>query len=396
MRIDAVDFFYLAMPEIRDVGDGSQDMLLVRVRAGDQVGWGECEASPLTSIASLVTPMSHSACKPVLASVQGETLNDAKDIARISQRVRENSLDLLQAPHTYSGIEIALWDLLGKHLDAPVHALLGQPKAHRKVAYASVLFGDTPQQTYERAKVIAGRGFRAAKFGWGPYGHGMVAADAELVEAARAGLGDESRLFVDAGTVWGEDVEAAAARLPALAAHRVDWLEEPFVTAAFGAYSRLAADGRVAIAGGEGAHDPRSAMNLIDYAGIAYVQVETGRIGGIGPSARVAEYASEHGIRYVNHTFTSQLALAASLHAFAGMADSALAEYPAEPSPLAAALTTERIEPDADGTIGLPDAPGLGLTPTPANVRDYLVDVEIRVGDAVLYATPPLEEGGPP
>jgi hypothetical protein len=50
MRIEAVDFFYLSMPEVLDIGDGSQDALLVRVQAGPYVGWGECEASPLTSM----------------------------------------------------------------------------------------------------------------------------------------------------------------------------------------------------------------------------------------------------------------------------------------------------------------------------------------------------------
>ena len=50
MRIEAVDFYYLAMPEVLDIGDGSQDLLLVRLQAGPYVGWGECEASPLVSV----------------------------------------------------------------------------------------------------------------------------------------------------------------------------------------------------------------------------------------------------------------------------------------------------------------------------------------------------------
>src|SRR3954452_19560146 len=114
MKIEAVDFFYLSMPEVLDIGDGSQDALLVRVAAGGYIGWGECEAAPLVSIASLICPMSHSACKPVAASVIGQELNDVKDIARINALVHENSMDLLQADHTLSGIDAALWDLLGK------------------------------------------------------------------------------------------------------------------------------------------------------------------------------------------------------------------------------------------------------------------------------------------
>src|SRR5437762_14361769 len=83
LKIEAVDFFYLSMPQVLDIGDGSQDALLVRVRAGDFVGWGECEASPLVSIASLVCPMSHSACKPVRDSLLGQSLDSVNDIIRI-------------------------------------------------------------------------------------------------------------------------------------------------------------------------------------------------------------------------------------------------------------------------------------------------------------------------
>ncbi len=115
------------MPEVLDIGDGSQDALLVRIRAGGLEGWGECEASPLTSIASYVCPMSHSACKPLKYSVEGKTINTVDDIYRIHAAVKEHSLDLLQADHTLSGIDIALWDLLGKKFEQPVYKLLGYP-----------------------------------------------------------------------------------------------------------------------------------------------------------------------------------------------------------------------------------------------------------------------------
>ena len=113
MKIESVDFFYLSMPEVLDIGDGSQDALLVRLQAGNHVGWGECEAAPLVSIASLACPMSHSACKPIQDSVLGQRLDGTGDIVRIGNLVRENSLDLLQTDHTLSGIDIAMWDLLG-------------------------------------------------------------------------------------------------------------------------------------------------------------------------------------------------------------------------------------------------------------------------------------------
>src|SRR5512147_1829659 len=120
MKIEAVDFFYVSMPEVTTDVDGSQDALVVRVTAGGLTGWGECEASPLVSIAAFVCPMSHGACRPVADSVIGAPLDDPADIARIAARVAYDSMDLLQAAHTLSGVEMAMWDLLGKAKGEPV------------------------------------------------------------------------------------------------------------------------------------------------------------------------------------------------------------------------------------------------------------------------------------
>jgi len=391
VRIEAVDFFYLAMPVIEDVGDGSQDACLVRVAAGGHVGWGECEASPLPSIAAFVAPMSHSACHPVAASVLGQRIDAPADIARIGRLVRARSLDLLQAAHTLSGIDMALWDLLGRARGEPAWKLLGHTSATPKLPYASVLFGDTPQQTLEKARAIAARGFRAAKFGWGPYGTGDARQDADHVHAAREGLGPDAALLVDAGTVWVEDAARAALSLPALQQANATWLEEPFVSGALDAYAALSRQSApVRLAGGEGAHDVWMARHMIDHAGIGFVQIDAGRIGGLTEAQRVADYAAAKGVTYVNHTFTSQLALSASLQPFASHVAGGIAEYPLDARDVALAITAERLERDAEGLIHLPDAPGLGMTVTPENFRPYLRDVEIRVDGQVLYRTPAL------
>ncbi len=391
MKIDAIDFFYLAMPEVLDIGDGSQDALLVRVNAGDHVGWGECEAAPLVSIASLVCPMSHSACKPVQASVLGQAIDSVDDIRRIGNLVRANSLDLLQADHTLSGIDIALWDLLGKRLGEPVWKLLGYRKSYPKTPYASVLFGDTPDATLLKAKTIRSQGFRAAKFGWGPFGLSTVAADEAQLRAAREGMGGEGILLVDAGTVWHTDVDAAKARLRALKEVQATWLEEPFVSGALGEYHALSEhSGAVGLAGGEGCHNFHMAQHMIDHAGLKYVQIDAGRIGGITISKDVADYAAAKGITYVNHTFTSNLALSASLQPYAGLESHVICEFPTELKPLAVAMTKTHIKPDANGEVRAPDAPGLGIEPDLNGIRPYLVDTEIRVGSKVLYRTPQL------
>jgi L-alanine-DL-glutamate epimerase-like enolase superfamily enzyme len=391
MRVEEVDFYYLSMPEVLDIGDGSQDALLVRVSAGGYVGYGECEAAPLPSIASLVCPMSHSACKPVAASVLGAKIDDPGDIYRIGDAVRANSLDLLQADHTLSGIDMALWDLLGKRLSEPAWKLLGWPRRFAKIPYFSVLFGDAPEQTLAKAREARQHGFRAAKFGWGPFGQGSVAADEDQLAAAREGLGEDGILLIDAGTVWKDDLDAARKRLAALNRVRATWLEEPFVSGALTEYQQLSGEsGPVGIAGGEGCHNYYMAKHMIDHAGLTYVQIDAGRIGGIGVAKQVADYALSRGVTYVNHTFTSHLALSASLQPYAGIENNEICEYPAQPKPLALAITREHLVPDRAGQIWIPDAPGLGISVHTEALAPYLLDTEIRVGGRTLYRTPSL------
>ena len=391
MKIESVDFFYLSMPEVLDIGDGSQDALLVRVRAGGLTGWRECEAAPLVSIASLVCPMSHSACKPVMASVLGQNVQDPSDIARISRTVRDNSLDLLQADHTLAGIDIALWDLVGKKKGAPVFDLLGYKKSYPKTPYASLLFADTPEQTRVAAKALRAKGYTAIKFGWGPYGRTTAKADADQVYAAREGLGADGHLLVDAGTVWVDDVDQARARLKALQDCGATWLEEPFVSGAIDAYAELSREsGAVKMAGGEGCHNFHMAKTMIDHAGLGFVQIDTGRIGGISDAKLVADYAAKKGVTYVNHTFTTHLALSASLQPFAGLEDHRICEYPVEAKPLAEELSRDRLERDQNGLVHTPEKPGLGVEPDHTAIKKYLIDTEIKVGGKVIYKTPEL------
>lgn len=388
MKIDGVDFFYISMPEVTTAADGSQDALVVRVTAGGHAGWGECEASPLPSIAAFVTPMSHGACRPVSASVLGEPLDGPDDIRRMAATVAYNSMDLLQAAHTWSGIEMAMWDLLGHARGEPTWKLLGYPRSFPKTPYASVLFGTDAQETFGRAKQISAAGFRAAKFGWAPFGDSLEGDIAHL-DAAREGLGPDAFLLIDAGQIFNEDVEAAALRLDAMERNRVTFFEEPFHGSAYGAYGELSKRAKtVKTAGGEAAHNRYMAEHLIDFGGVGYIQIDCGRIGGLWPAKEVADYAVKKRVTYINHTFTSNLALSASLQPFAGLEDHAICEYPTSLKQVATDLTKNHIERDANGHINVPDAPGLGIEINPAALTQYKVDVEIKVDGKTIFQTP--------
>jgi L-alanine-DL-glutamate epimerase-like enolase superfamily enzyme len=390
MKIESVDLFYLRMPEVLDIGDGSQDSLLCRVSAGGYVGWGEAVCSPLVGLSAWITPLSHSGCHPVIDSVLGAPLNDPSDIAKVYQSVRKNSFyGLLQSDLLISGIEIAMWDCLGRAKSEPIWRLLGYQKSYPKLPYASVLFGDTAQETKQKALAMKQAGFKAVKFGWGPFGTTTVQADAEHIFAARDGIGDDGYLMIDAGTVFKEDVEAAAARLPALHEANVYWYEEPFDGYAISSYAQLSArTPKVALAGGEGAHNAYQGKQLIDDGKVGFIQIDAGYVGGISNAYQIAQYANKKGVKYVNHTFTSQSALSSSLQSFAGLAESDISEYPMEPKLLCQELTTNRIELDKNGMISAPDKPGTGMDINLDAVKKYLVQTQIEVGGKTLYRTP--------
>ncbi|MFW6195215.1 MAG: mandelate racemase/muconate lactonizing enzyme family protein [Chloroflexota bacterium] len=391
MRIEAIDLFYVALPVIRPIADGTQDSLVVRARADNGLeGWGECDASPLVSLAAYVMPMSHANMINIREALLGETCDSPEDVRRLRAKVGRYALDVEQIDHAVSGVDIALWDLVGKQIGEPVWRLLGYQSAHRKTPYGSVLFDDTPDATRQTALELRRRGYLAAKFGWGPFGRGSAEADEELVAAAREGLGPDARLMVDAGVAWGSDAGTAAERSHGLAKYDLTWLEEPLLPDEVDAYRRLKESGPgVPIAAGEGSDFLRSAEDLMVNGQVDYVQIDVGRIGGITVADRVCRRARQLGVQYVNHTFKSHLSVAASVHVFAGVPEFDLVEYPAGDSPLIRGLTEPTGVPmNEDGTLDPPESPGLGVRVSPDALRRYLKRVRIEIDGQCVFESP--------
>ena len=392
MKITAIDPFYLRMPDITTAADGTQDTLLVRIRTDIGLeGWGECDASPLVSLAVYCCPMSHGNIINIRTSLIGETLESPDDVVRLSEKTLRNGLDIQQIEHAYSGAEIALWDLVGQKLEKPVYRLLAEMSgtsdtAHPKLPYASVLFGDTPEETYHIAVGLREQGYRAAKFGWGPMGKFGAVNDLALVRAAREGMGTDAQIMIDAGVVWGTDYETAYQRAEAFAQFSPTWLEEPLSPDAVDAYGALTQKHpSVPIAAGEGSNTYRMAEDLIVHGGIQFVQIDAGRIGGIMPSFRVRQLAEQCGIQYVNHTFKSQLSLAAAFHVFATNPDFNLLEYPAAGSELSQRLIAAPFPVESDGMVRVKELPGLGVRVDTAAIREYLAPVRIEVGMDTIF-----------
>jgi hypothetical protein len=122
------------------------------------------------------------------------------------------------------------------------------------------------------------------------------------------------------------------------------------------------------------------------------VSIHAGRIGGITTAHGVRRLAEARGLQYVNHTLKSHLSLAAALHVFAAVARSDLLEYPAGGSDLATRLTETRLDPEPDGLVRAPEAPGLGVRPNFDCMREYLQTVRIEVAAEVPYRTPGVND----
>src|SRR5688572_27936522 len=169
---------------------------------------------------------------------------------RVSEKLHQNTFWQGRGgavTHAISGIDIALWDILGKVTGQPVGRLLGGRYRNRVRPYASVLM-EEPGPMGERLKRIKADGFRAFKIGWGPFGRKSNALDEAIVRAAREAIGSECLLMVDAGgsdAFWPHGYKWALRTSEMLADYAVAWFEEPLLPDALHDYVRLRVRSRV-------------------------------------------------------------------------------------------------------------------------------------------------------
>jgi L-alanine-DL-glutamate epimerase-like enolase superfamily enzyme len=126
---------------------------------------------------------------------------NALEPERVSEKLHQNSFWLGRGgsiTHTISGIDMALWDILGKATGQPVGRLLGGRYRERVQPYASVLMRE-PSALHDHLLEVKSQGFRAFKIGWGPFGRHNSATDEAIVKSAREAIGSDARLMVDAG-----------------------------------------------------------------------------------------------------------------------------------------------------------------------------------------------------
>jgi D-galactarolactone cycloisomerase len=289
---------------------------------------------------------------------------NALEPERVSEKLHQNTFWLGRGgsvTHTISGIDIALWDILGKATGQPVGRFLGGRYRERVRPYASILMQE-PGPLAEHLLRLKDEGFRAFKIGWGPFGRMSNALDEAIVRAAREVI-EDGWLMVDAGgsdAYWGQGYKWALRTAEMLAEYDVYWFEEALKPDALEDYVALRRQARLPIAGGEVLTRRQAFQPWLQAGAFDIVQPDVTKVGGISEERRIAWMAEENGVRFIPHGWNTAVGLAADLQLATAFANTDFVEY-LTGSPYIDAIVATPWRLDADGMLTIPSGPGLGI-----------------------------------
>lgn len=361
MRITDLEAIIVKQPdEIEMVGDGSQDSVIILVRTEDGItGVAEVDSSPYGVKAVIDMPDSHMVCRGLREIVVGE---DAFDVEKIWQKMYELSLYHGRRGlviHAMSGIDMAIWDAIGKKLSLPVSKLLGGTYRPKIQAYCSVLMPGTEKEIQQLVERHMQKGYRGLKLGWGALGQSFE-KDLQLVKWARKALGDDKYLMIDVGMKW-TDVKGAIKTAKAMEEYGVYWIEEPFSPDDLEAYARLAENTNIHIAGGEEVGTIHEYLDLLDRRCVDIVQPDLSRCGGISVARKLADLCRLRRVSVIPHAFKTHILMAASLQFIASLPDAWYLEFCEQDTILRRELTTSMFQVDQEGFVEIPQKPGFGI-----------------------------------
>jgi L-alanine-DL-glutamate epimerase-like enolase superfamily enzyme len=257
-----------------------------------------------------------------------------------------------------SGIDIAVWDLLGKHYDAPVGMLLGGCR-DRVFAYASgglYAEGKQPSDVGREMRAYVERGFRGVKL---KVGGASLREDVARVAAAREAIGPDVRLMVDA--VYAFDVPQAIRLARALERFDLHFFEAPVHPANVAGMRRVAARIPIPLAGNEFAYGQAQFRRLFENEAVEYAHLDAILCGGISEAMRISSMAAAHGIPCSFHAASSAVCFAANLHVAAAAPNCDSIEFHMIHDLLWDELPDGSFALDSTGCVALPSRPGLGF-----------------------------------
>jgi L-alanine-DL-glutamate epimerase-like enolase superfamily enzyme len=392
MRIRRItaDWLHVPIPEAKqhttDFGRiASFDSTLVRVETeGGLTGYGEAKAAvgSAGTNAALVTCIE----QELAPLIQGE---DARDISRLWDVMYNGSRAhfAIARGHAFpilgrrglavaglAGIDIALWDILGKSLGVPVWRLLGGRRQARMPAYASGGWAPADRIAVELKRFIERGDFKAVKMRVGA-GDGTLAHSIARVRAARDGLGEAVDIMCDAHGTW--TVAEAKRFCREVAACNIGWLEEPVSADDKRGQAEIRAATDIPIASGESEFTRFDFRDLVELRAVDILQPDLSIAGGITEALRIEALASSHQLRFAPHLWGGALTFAAGLHVAAVASSGFILEYSLGANPMLHELALEDF-PVVDGHVEIPERPGLGVTVDEDFVARHRVPVAAR------------------
>lgn len=386
MKIRAVGARWLHVPipeERQHVSDfgriASFDMALVRIEADDgTVGWGEAKAA-VGSAGSCATLVSHinDELGPELVGADTRGITAVADAIYNGPRAgytaaRGRTFPILGrrglTVSAMSGIDMALWDLRGQALGVPVVDLWGGACRPDMALYASGGWSDVDGIGPELCRYVAA-GFGAVKMRVGVI-DGTVEASVARVAAARAALGPDVALMVDAHGTF--NVPEAKRFAAGIEPYVVRWFEEPVSADDRRGLAAVRASSHVAIAAGESEFTRFDFRDLIEHHAVDVLQPDLAICGGPTEGRRIAALAEAYQLELAPHCWGSALSFSAGLSLAFTSPSAAIVEYSLGANPLLHDLVTEEVDV-VDGRVGAPARPGLGVTPRPEFVDEFTV-----------------------
>jgi D-galactarolactone cycloisomerase len=263
-----------------------------------------------------------------------------------------------------SGIDVALWDILGKVRGVPIYQLLGDKCRDKVPVYATALYPEEPEKVAARARAFADQGFHGVKIKVGF----DLEQDIRIVRAVRAELGKDFTVMTDANQGYSIDVGLKAAA--AFAECGAFWLEEPLFVEDIEGHATLREKTKVPIAVGENLHTYYAFENFIVRGAVDFIQPDVARAGGITEIKRITALAAKHNVPVSFHTWGDGVALAASVHLSAALKDCIVMELDYTYNPLREELLNEPFRVQK-GLLTPPDKPGLGIELNPQALERF-------------------------
>jgi D-galactarolactone cycloisomerase len=301
--------------------------------------------------------------KPLLIGMDPTRIDEIWDKAYVRGGHKEfgtRGIDVV----ALSGIDVALWDIVGKVHCLPIHQLLGGKCRDKVPVYATALYPEEPSRVAERARGFAEQGFHGVKIKVGF----DLDQDIAIVRAVRQELGKDFTIMTDANQGYSVDVGLKAAQ--AFSQSGVFWLEEPLFVEDIEGHAQLREKGKVPIAVGENLHTYHAFENFVVRGAVDFLQPDVARAGGITEIKKVAALTAKHHLSISFHTWGDAVALAASLHLSAALKECGVMELDYTYNPLRAELLKEPLEVN-NGFLVPPEKPGLGVELDPAALERF-------------------------